>query len=72
MLPILYLFSPLFQAPGALQATVESDAKAPEGKDRTTNKKSKGSSENPGLSASKAVENGKAASGSGNDAATQR
>lgn len=59
----VYAHPNMAMAPGPLQPMVESDAKAPEGKDRTTNKKFKG--------ASKAGESGKAASGSGNDGATQ-
>lgn len=61
------------QTAGATQANVESEpAKASEGKDRAANKRSRGASGNPGLVAAKIGESGKAASGSGNDGATQR
>lgn len=67
---ILFIF---LQTAGATQANVESEAaKASEGKDRATNKRSRGASGNPGLVAAKIGESGKAASGSGNDGATQR
>ncbi|XP_027075598.1 G-box-binding factor 1 [Coffea arabica] len=67
----VYAHPNMAMAPGAVQAPIESDAKAPDGKDRNTNKKLKGPSGNPGLIAVKAGESGKAASGSGNDGATQ-
>ncbi|KAL3527078.1 hypothetical protein ACH5RR_011734 [Cinchona calisaya] len=67
----VYAHPNMAMAPGAVQATTESDAKAPEVKDRTKNKKFKGPSGNPGLIASKAGEGRKAPSGSGNDGATQ-
>ncbi|CAI9110727.1 OLC1v1010801C1 [Oldenlandia corymbosa var. corymbosa] len=59
----VYAHPTMAMAPGPLQPAVESDVKAPEGKDRTTSKKSKANN--------KAGESGKAASGSGNDGATQ-
>ncbi|KAL3525417.1 hypothetical protein ACH5RR_013789 [Cinchona calisaya] len=67
----VYAHPNIGMAPGAVQAPIESDAKPPEGKDRNTNKKLKGSSGKPGLVAAKAGESGKAASGSGNDGTTQ-
>ncbi|KAK4360555.1 hypothetical protein RND71_019507 [Anisodus tanguticus] len=51
--------------PNTLQPNPESDSKAPDGKDQSTNKKLKG------CSGGKAGESGKMASGSGNDGATR-
>lgn len=68
----VYAHPNIAMAAGATQANVESEAaKASEGRDRTTNKRSRGAPGNPGLVAAKIGESGKAASGSGNDGATQ-
>uniref|UniRef100_A0A5B7AK06 Putative G-box-binding factor 1-like isoform X1 n=1 Tax=Davidia involucrata TaxID=16924 RepID=A0A5B7AK06_DAVIN len=57
--------------PSTGQANAELEGKAPDGKDRASTKKSKGTSGNSRLISGKAGETGKAASGSGNDGATQ-
>ena len=51
---------------------MEMEGKASDGKGRASNKKSKGSPGNNGLTAIKGGESGKVASGSGNDGTTQR
>ncbi|KAJ4966813.1 hypothetical protein NE237_018662 [Protea cynaroides] len=56
------------QSQGALPTAAEMEGKAPNGKDRTSIEKSKGSSGNTGR---KLGERGKAASGSGNDGPSQ-
>lgn len=54
------------------QTNVALEGNVPNGKDPGTNKKSKGTSRNTGLIGGKGGENGKEASGSGYDGATQR
>ncbi|KAI3669609.1 hypothetical protein L6452_40893 [Arctium lappa] len=53
------------------QLTTEMEAKAPNGKERVPNKKSKGTSVNVNVIGVRTGESGKAASSSGNDGATQ-
>lgn len=62
--PVLYL-----QTPGTAPPNAETEAKSYEGKERPTNKKSKGTSGNGNVRIGETV---KAASSSGNDGATQR
>lgn len=48
------------------------EGKGPDGKERASTKKPKGTAGNAGLAGGKVVESGKATSGSGNDGASQR
>lgn len=63
---LILLFICFQPSPNTAQANPESDGKGTEGKDRNSSKKLKASS------SSKAGDNGKVTSGSGNDGATQR
>lgn len=60
------------QTPSTAPPNVEMEAKAYEGKERATSKKSKGNSGNGNVIGVRNGENGKAASSSGNDGGTQR
>nr|XP_043606088.1 G-box-binding factor 1 isoform X2 [Erigeron canadensis] len=67
----VYAHPSMPMTPGTAPPNAEMEAKAYEGKERTTSKKSKGASGNGNSIGMRTGENGKAASSSGNDGATQ-
>ncbi|KAM1933677.1 hypothetical protein ACFX15_017953 [Malus domestica] len=67
----VYAHPSMVMTPGAPQPTPEFEGKGPDGKERASTKKPKGTAGNAGLAGGKVVESGKATSGSGNDGASQ-
>ncbi|KAL5557247.1 hypothetical protein UlMin_039483 [Ulmus minor] len=67
----VYAHPNMATTPGSMPANQELDGKGPDVKDRASAKKTKVNSGNSGLASGKAVESGKAVSGSGNDDASQ-
>ncbi|ONH96762.1 hypothetical protein PRUPE_7G150700 [Prunus persica] len=67
----VYAHPSMVATPASAQTNPELEGKGPDGKERVSTKKPKGTAGNTGLVGGKAGESGKATSGSGNDGASQ-